>query len=263
MNTPPDATSPCFHFVRRCIGGLAAVATLSLSSVASAAMLAADNASNAAYASGGFAGANGGTGFAAWNAYGNTGTGGFEGNYVGGTGLDNNAGRSFGIYAGDVGSGASSNAVRPFNGALTAGQTFSVSLGNTTIGSGGLIGLSLQNSSFTTEVNLQTDGTSWVLSAGGANITLSADTIDTPFVFTLKYNGGSSYSYTFTGTTGGTNLTATNTLSDISQVNFFDFQQGANQNFGFNNLAVVPEPSSIALIALGLTGVVVSRRRRH
>ena len=84
-----------------------------------------------------FIGLNNGTGFLAWASTSHTGTGGFYGSYVGTTGRGTS---SFGIYSGDVNIDASFNAIRPFNGALTARQTFSVNLGNTTVG---LIGLSL------------------------------------------------------------------------------------------------------------------------
>ncbi len=233
-----------------------------------------DTAEDAAYtAAGQYNGINGGTGFLAWVVTGVAGTAGdgngYFGTYLGNTGLNGGTINDFGTYAGDAGTGSILNAVRPFSGALVAGQTFSVDLGHTAIDAAGTVGLSLQNSSSTSELTLTADGTNWTLNDGGASTTLAADAINTTFVFTLTYNGGNSYSYTFTGSAGGTNVTATNTLTGLSQVDFFNSEQGANQNLGFNDLAIsaapaggVPEPRTwVTLVMGGLGALAVARRR--
>ena len=240
---------------------LSAISLLSLAGTSSASTLASDNASNATYSGGQYGGLNGGTGFLAWSVTGsnNSNADAFYGSYVGATGQGTT---SFALYSGDVNTGAFANAVRPFDGAFAAAQTFSADLGNTTVGTNGLVGLSLQDSGGTTQFNLQSNGATWSLVTGSTTINLGTDTAGTSYHFTLTYNGGSGYSYTFTGATPGDNLTTTATINGIIQANFFDYQQGSNQNFGFNNLAIVPEPNTWAIVLLGVGGLAVVLRRR-
>jgi hypothetical protein len=40
-----------------------------------------------------------------------------------------------------------------------------------------------------------------------------------------------------------------NSISGIDNLRIFNFNQGPGANFGFDNLAIVPEPSSLALVA--------------
>jgi len=103
------------------------------------------------------------------------------------------------------------------------------------------------------------------LNDGGNDFTSGQAYIaNNPLTFTFTYNGGSSYSYTF-GTGSGNNYTAGNNISGLNGVQFFSVNQGADQNMGINNLSVVPEPSTYALLALSAAGFgahVIRRRRR-
>ncbi len=244
------------------VAGLIALASLTAFHSAEAAANASDAASN--YTSATWTtGSNLGTGFGNWNLF-STGTN--AGRYVGGTGL---SGNSFGIYASD--SGSSYDAQRPFSSALTAGQTFSADLGHTTINTNGSVGINFQNGSGTNVFSLIASGGNFYVNDGGSNFGVGTDAANKDYKFAFTYNGGSSYSFSIInvtdgGTVGsGSNYTASSNISGISQVQFFDFQQGSGQNFGFDNLSVVPEPATWAAGGLTvLAGVGVFRRRsRH
>lgn len=243
---------------------IAAVASIALSSGALAANLASDNASTNNYPGGGWAtGSNGGTGFGNWTLT-STPSGGFAGSYIGGTPIGD---PSFGIFSGGNTS-ATMLAFRPFTGGgLTAGQSFGVTIGHTpTINNPGQIGLSLMsggNARWT--LKFVGGGTEWQLNDGGSDFGAGqAYAANTPLTLSFTYNGGSSYSYTF-GTGSGNNFTASADISNLDGVQFFSVNQGADQNLGFNNLEVVPEPSTYALLALSgiaFGGYVMRRRRR-
>ncbi|MFM8365733.1 MAG: PEP-CTERM sorting domain-containing protein [Verrucomicrobiota bacterium] len=247
---------PARPFGRLFLAAAVAVGTTFLAQNASAAANASDNGSNAAYSDGWTTGDNGGTGFGAWTL--NTGGAGFAGSYVGATGQGAN---SFGLYSGNDAT-AFSNALRPFTGALNSGQTFNVNLGHTATINGEL-GLQLRNSGTPVIVlKFVTGQTNWQLWDGGSDFSAGQAYIaNSSLTFSFTYNGGSSYSYTF-GTGSGNNYLATNTISNINEVFFYDNNQGPDQNFGFNNLSVVPEPSTYALLGLGTAFGLWQLRRR-
>ena len=243
---------------------LAAVASIAVSSASFAANEASDNASTANYPGGAWTtGSNGGTGFGDWTLT-STPAGGFSGSYIGGTAIGD---PSFGIYSGGD-AAATMTALRPFTGGgLTAGQSFSVTVGNTpTINTGGQLGLSLMSGSNARwTLKFVGGGTDWQLNDGGSDFSSGqAYAANTSLSLTFTYNGGSSYSYTF-GTGSGNNFTASADISNLDGVQFFSVNQGNDQNMGINNLSVVPEPSTYALLALSAVafGGYVARRRRR
>ena len=219
------------------------------------AQIASDNASNAAYSGAVWTtGSNGGTGFGNWTIT----TSGTAASFIGSTGQGPT---SFGLWSN--GTGAFSNALRPFaGGALLAGQTFSVNLGHTA-DINGEIGLQLRSSG-TSLITLKfvSGQSNWQLWDGGSDFSAGqAYAANTSLAFSFTYNGANSYSYTF-GTGSGNNYTATNTLTSINEVLFYDNNQGDNQNFGFNNLSIVPEPSTWILIGIGSAFLLWRSRRK-
>ena len=237
----------------------AAVASIALSSGAFAATNASDNASSYTTATW-TNGANLGTGFGAWTLSTTTPGSGFAGRYIGNTALGDPA---FGLFAGNDG-GAISIADRPFTGgALTAGQIFSVKLANTAANFGE-VGFQFLDGS-TVRWTLKLAGTgAWQLNDGGGDFGAGqAFVANTALDFSFTYNGGNSYTYSF-GSGAGTNFTAAN-ITNLTGVRFYNRDQGADQNFAFNDLSVVPEPSTYALLALSavaMGGYLMRRRPR-
>jgi hypothetical protein len=232
---------------------VAAVPSISLS-----ASVASDNASNAAYSDGWANGDNGGTGFGSWTL--TTAGGGNKGSYIGVTAL---GATTFGIYAGNA-TDALSIADRPFTGgALVGGQSFSVSLANTSENFGE-IGVQFLSGS-TVRWTLKNVGKgSWQINDGGSDFGTSQGFVaNTALALSFTYNGGSSYSYSF-GSASGNNFVASSVISDLTGVRFYNRDQGGGQNFGFNNLSVVPEPSTYTLLGLAALGFGAHflRRRR-
>jgi len=241
----------------------AAVLAAAFPSMSLSAGVASDNASTANYPGGTWTtGSNGGAGFGSWTLT-STPAGGFSGSYIGGTAIGN---PTFGIFS-SGNNAATMTALRPFTGGgLTAGQSFGVTIGNTPdITNPGNIGLSLMSGgSARWTLKFVGGGSNWLLNDGGSDFSSGqAYAANTPLSLTFTYNGGSSYSYTFG--TGSGNNTASADISNLDGVQFFSVNQGAFQNMGINNLSVVPEPSTYALLALSAVafgGYVVRRRRR-
>lgn len=249
--------------VSRCVPLLVALVVGGFSQRALAqATLASDNASNAPYSGGTFVGLDGGFGFQAWTA--NPVGGG--GSYVGGTGL---SGASFGVYAGGAG-GNAFTAYRKFDNPLGLGEKFSVTFRPTSIDNGGSVGVSMFSSGVERGTMYFNGGASnwgWNAGAGGSNTNLvfsGAVELDITRIGTNTYTLDLLQGVT-SQTISGTFTAAGNPVSsDINEVGFFSFQQGAGQNFGFNNLEIVPEPSTYVMAVCGaaLCGLHGLRRRR-
>ena len=273
MNNFLAARSHHGRLLRRFTVGLAVVAILSLTFTASATTLGSDNASNYTTWS---TGTNGGTGFGAWDLTSNSGSandGYFLGDSTQGSGSVNTGGQSFAVFAHDS---TFANASRSFVGTLTLGQTFSIQLAvNFRNGDKGLNLLNSGGQVFNFDVGQSGTGTDGYYYDVGTNAAVSTGfAYYADSVFTLAYTQQSATAGMFTisrtSATGG--AAATNsvnvplTTSGISSFTLYNSNtsDSSNQNnLYFNNLMVVPEPSAIALIAVGLTGLVVSRRRRH
>ena len=173
--------------------------TALIATSALAAAPASDNASN--YPNGTpdwTTGSNGGTGFGAWTI-----TDGDGGHYIGSTGLGAN---TFGLF--NTFTTTTTDAVRPLTGTLLAGETFSVDLGFTAF-TGGAVGVNLRSGT-NDVITLFTNGAGdWMLNDGGGDFSAGvAATANTPYTFSLTYNGGNSYSFTLSGSPGGANFTS-------------------------------------------------------
>jgi len=236
------------------------VACLAASAISCfAATNASDNASNSPYQPGNTwnNGSNGGTGFGAW-ALSSVGAG---GTYLGGSGEGN---PSFALFSGSGSAGNSATADRAFTGgALVSGQTFSVIEGNTGLTTGGEIGIQLLSGSTVKWTLKFVGGTSfWQINDGASDYNTAQGWVgSTPVALSFTYNGGNSYSYSF-GSASGINYTASSGISNLTGFRFYSSAQGGGENVGFNNISVVPEPSTFALLGIGALGTGLLARRR-
>lgn len=236
--------------------------------------LALDTADDAVYNGGSITtGLNGGSGFLDW-AISTSGTGGtFIGDSTAGAGDINTAGESFGLFGNP--SGANSvNANRGFSSALVVGETFSVDLGvNFDNGNKGVdIFGGSQGSVFNfnvgsgASVSIQNGA---VLNAGaGAGYDYGGN--DAVIDFSITIDSASAFTYNISrvsssGTQGtlfsGQVTGLTDAVSGFGLYNAGTDNGDAQNNLYFNNLQVVPEPSSLALILLG-TAMLAYRRKK-
>ena len=233
------------------------------------ALIASDNGGN--YGGGWTNGANGGSGFGAWGISINAGTG-SAGNFIGDPssgGITGMATNSFGLYANPTASGAGVDADRSFSSALSDGDVFSFQWSiNFDSGSGGNKGFNLYTGSPGTGqiVNVNNAGSS-AITFNGADIGFGYGTAAMTWTFTQV--SSSALSLTVNDRDGVGTFT-TNLTGLAGPVNSFRFyasamQAGDSAQPYFNNLNVVPEPSTYALLtlsAVGLAGYAARRRAR-
>ena len=243
-------------------------------------IVASDNAGDPAYNSGWAPGSNGGTGFGAWSLPGSTGTpgtnnvAGFNGAFTGSaTGFSNyssiyTSGKAFSIYAGDNGgSGAFQDASRPFSLALASGQTFTHSIAfSFDNGNKGFdLYSNLDGTGQVFNFNINNTGYAWT---GGRSASMTT------------WNGfrenGVVINFSFTRTASGFDYSIASaqdlnlsqagsvTAAGIGSVKYYISGAGGGDggNLFFNNLSVIPEPSSSLLMGLGLAGLAALRRVR-
>lgn len=244
---------------------LAATCTIGLVTAAAmpagAALVAFDSASDPAYNDGLQTGDNGGTGFQPFQlANGNAFIGNSQNNGFG-DGNINTLGEAFGQYD-------TQTLTRPFTGALSVGQTFSIDFDNGFLGEGEVAEVRLADSSGTQLFSFGFTGgtnsyrvddaavtnlaTSLGFSSGGFQIDFtltSATTYDLTVVRQLN-----NQVYTRSGTIAGA-------IDRVQIVSGPLTPDGSGDVFS-NNLAIsnIPEPASLALLGLG-AALVAGRRR--
>jgi hypothetical protein len=246
------------------------VGTLALAAFAvnSFAQIASDNAGNSAYSGGWNAGTNGGSGFGGWIFNMTSGNNGSAGVFIGDptpAGITGMSATSFGFYANPIGSGANAEVSRPFSAALALGQTFSFQWGlnwdsndatsnrgfNLFSGSTQLINLNMGNSA-----NITINGSPMYSVYGNNAFTVNFEQLSASSirVYGTGRNGSETYDNTFSGLAGPADsfslyFNATNNSVDQRQMYF-------------NNLSIVPEPSTYALLGLGAASILWRIRRR-
>jgi hypothetical protein len=226
------------------------------------ALFAADDAGNySSWASGD----NQGTGFGNWNLSNTSGNSGQNGAFLA-TSANGNCniltdGKAWALYAN---SGQTANAIRPLTGSLSAGQQLLLRFDNNSINSGGSVGFSLQNSSGANRFEFYFVGgqNNYKVNVGGEVDTGRAYT-DQGLTLAFTQNGGNGYSFSINGSVAFTGSSGTLAASDISQIRFFNFNAGSGDNFNFyfNDLQVVPEPTSWALLGFGAVAAGAGIRR--
>jgi hypothetical protein len=254
-------------------------------SVCSGQITAYDSASNPTYAGGWSAAQNGGSGFGAWSFNGTTDTNGVAdpgGQQVMSSSQPiGTAWTLFNLGSAPAGSGLS-NVGRAINGGLGVGQTFETVICNPTAyhfyggydilfysGTDNLPGGN-NNAALRASV-FNYGGSSWGINDSGAHSTplTSATTGASGMKLDLYLTSANSYSLTMTPLNGATPYTLQGTLSGpIDYVNYrlYDGKSAgpadAANNFGISYMEVVPEPSTFALIGLGMSGLWIFRRRK-
>ncbi|GAB4170290.1 MAG: hypothetical protein Fur0032_09080 [Terrimicrobiaceae bacterium] len=218
------------------------------------------------------AGANGFTG---WTEQNTSGNGSENGRFLGasGTSMDTSS-QSWGLYAN---TGQTASNIYTFGETLTPGDYVEIKLSLGNIGSGGTVGFGLQNSTGTNRFETYYIGfdsnDSFKLndSGGQENITgvtttFASSSWSNSAFQTIRFTLGASNTYTlsFNGNSV-TNTGLTIAASDIDRIRIFNFNAGSGgpSNQYFNSLEVVPEPSTLAMLAFGAGGGLLLWRRRR
>jgi hypothetical protein len=261
---------------------IAIIITFALANDAWAANLAADDASDPAYNSGWLNGSNGGYGFGAWqlSAIGVAGhligdsttnaDGSDDGNVNGVAGdRDINTGspatKAWGMFA-DLDDSAT--AIRPFTGgALNFGQTFSINFDNGFVRFGGRVAVSLLDSSSNPVFSVFFDGgtTHYQYSDSSGTTTTSIGYGDEGLRLEVTMTGPTNYTAKLTrfDSTNQTWSGAMTAAPEAFRAQFLSAGFPLANRFYINSMAIVPEPTTIALGAVGALGVALCLLRRR
>lgn len=223
-------------------------------------LVANDDASESAYDDGWATGDDGGSGFGDWTLQ-KDGSDSQSGFFVGASDI-NTADRSWGMYANDS---KIANAYRPFDAALSVGQTFSLRMDNGAVQDGGSVGFGFQNASGENvwEFFLNGSNTTYSVNQSGGFSGTGVNETTGGLDIVFKLTSSTAYSVEITPI-GSTTTTKTGNLlsptggTTITQLRLFNFNAGSGggSDLFFNNLSAVPEPS--AMLGVGMVGLLGS-----
>ena len=233
-------------------------------------VIASDNGGN--YGGGWTSGTNGGFGFTAWTISTTPGTG-FAGAFIGDptfAGVTGMSATSFGMYANPGGSGATVTVSRGLSNALSVGDTFSFQWGinwDSDVGNKGF-NIFSGGTGGTQLVNVNQAGFPGDITMNGSNTAIAFGTGPMTWSFTLQ--SATSLLVTSSARDGTTTPVYSTNLTIAAAPDAFSFYAtamgaGDQRQSYFNNLSVVPEPSTYALLAFsaaGLAGYAARRRAR-
>jgi hypothetical protein len=218
------------------------------------------------------AGDNGGTGFGAWTFLNQTFIGTSTANGTAPSGGIDTAGVSFGLFS-NSGAPGFAQAFRDFSSGLAVGETFLMDFDNGFVSSGGFVGFALRNANGNSlfQFLFTGGGNSYTIDAGTTQQTshgFTADGMRTSFTltgantfnFSIQFNDNMTTEM-FTGTLASPGGTITNLRLFSSNGNE---TSGASSDVFYNNMAVIPEPSSLSLlVGPAMLGAWFFARRRR
>ena len=237
-----------------------------------------DVSTNSPYTDGWQTSDNGGNGFGAWTINLGVNSAAFiatsTGNGGGDTNLDGDidvGGTAWGLSAN---SGDTADAIRDFSVALQLGNMVHIEMDNGFISGGGTVGFGLQNAGSglnRLEVFFVGGGTNYIVQDNGGSQNTGIPFSDEGFDVDFTLTGVDSYSITITPLDLAFSASTINgTLSgtpgeDVDRVRVFNANAGAGagNDVFYNNLQVIPEPFTMALMAMASFVLFGAYRRYH
>lgn len=210
-------------------------------------------------------GSTNGDAFGAWGLVASTPDGGFAGHFIsdskgldGGAGADINAsGNAFGMY-GNQNATATASAYRSFNGGpLSVGQTFSLDLAVNW--RNGNKGFNLFDDADNEVFNFNVGSDDYFANGNSIGNVYSNNTAFN-LAFTQTSAAGGTWTITRSGGETDSDSGTYTGLANRFQLYINNTDGGDQNNLFANNLSIVPEPASLALIGLG--GLALLGRRR-